>query len=426
MRIRRVLTIAVILVVGQAQMSLASIINFTGFEVGNSAEVHSTTTSGTGAVTWQTSIKESGDYALDINCPAAADTCAMTMRQFDTGGLNADGTANANNYLTFSIYIATLPATGDEPIAGVLTNSDVFKGELRVNAAGAVSFYPSGTATPTNGDGSSVIAANTFTCIQMYVGSGATGPFSVSVNGDAEISGTGNVSTTGGTRYYFGKRNSRNANAIRYYIDNAIVDNASQPACGQRVVRMDVDGDAASANDIDWTIGAGSGADYLQVDEVPSDASTTYLVSTSVDGDVSAVSLESSTSAGITGTVAAVKAFGFFRRDNTSGATQGTVQLGIKSAATASDGADTVINPGVATNYDARQLIYATDPATSAAWASPSALDSLEVRAVEAETTDKTRVTAMNAHVLFTPGGGPPPPTGSLRGLLLLGLGGGQ
>lgn len=413
---RRVCLVAVCVLCWGA-VSRGAIQQIIGFEVGNENELWATGTgsTGTGTAATQGTTKRSGDYAFRTNCPATTDTCYGSFRTPNTGGTDAD-TLAADRYTTMYVRFGTLPAANDEPIYQTRNSSDVVKGELRINSAGHLAAYNStavllatGTATLTTG---------VWYCLQVLTGTGSPAAFEVKVDNVSDITTTGNMTVASNARMRLGKGTNRNSQAIDIYFDDIVADNAAFQNCGQSVLRMDVDGDGTSTA---WTIGAGGGADYTNVDDVPSDGSTTYLLSTSVDADASSVSLESSASAGITGAITSVKAFGFFRRDNTAGSTQGTVQFGIRSNAVDSLGVDSSINPGTVGNYDSRQLIFDTNPDGNIPW-ELATLDGLEVVAVEAETADKTRLTAMTAHVLFTPtaggGGG-----AGLRRLLLLGLG---
>jgi hypothetical protein len=399
----------------------AAIVNFTGFETGDLTETMSTATTGTGSVAASGSIVDSGEYAMDTNAPAATDTASFQLRRFDAGGLQVDGTVDADSYVKARLYVETAPGTGDEPIMRMLTSGAVNKIELRLTDTGLMRTYLAGTGTNVTGDGSTPIVAGSFYCIQWRVQShGSTGIYTVHVNGDEEINTTGNTNLSGTGRYEFGKTSNRNSNAVRYRWDNIVISNTAMPACDTTVARMDVDGDGAATA---WTIGAGAGSDFQNVDDVPHDGNTTYLLSTGVDGDASMVSLEAASAAGITGTIHAVKPYLAIRRDNTVGSTQGTIQLRLRSNTTNSDGVDSSVNPGVAGNVDIRQLVFETDPATTAAWASVSVLDSIQVGIVEAEVADKTRWTAGNAHILFTGTGGGPGGGTVRTGLLMMGTG---
>lgn len=423
---RRVL-LASVLVLSWGALVTGSIQNFTGFEVGNTNELMplGDGSTGTGTATVLGSIVRSGDWALYANCPATTDLCFHQFRGFNTGGAESDQVAS-DHYWTGYVRFATLPAANSEPFWQSRSSADALKAELRIDSAGHLQAYNSAGTTQLGSTGTATLTTGVWYCLQVRVGIGTSGaPFVVTVDaaGSPDINTTGNLLAGGTARTRLGKAANRNSQAMGVYFDDVITDNASQPACGQQILHLGANGNGTAGTA--WTVGAGAGADWQLVNQIPSDGSTTYLLSTSVDGDTSAVTVEPGSSAGVTGTVAAVKAFAFFRRDSTAGGATGTIQLGIRSNGADSLGVDSIINPATVGNFDPRQLIFTTDPNGGGAW-TLGAMDTLEVLAVEAETTDKTRVTAMNMHVLFTPGGGGGGGGGALRGLLLMGLGGAQ
>jgi hypothetical protein len=402
---KRIIAIALIVTL-YAQMASAAIVNFTGAETGGTGELSTTTVTGTGATTASTTVVDTGVYSYKLDCPATTDTCSAGIKVFGTGGLQDDGSI-ATSYASARVYLATAPASGDEPIFTVRSPAASIKFELRVDETGHIQGYAQGTTT-SGFESTAALTVGGWSCLQVKTGTGSSGSWEAYINGELATSGSGNIGTGNGAHWEWGKRTNRNSNIMLMYVDNIQLDNTSMPPCDASVLTMDPDGDGAYTT---FTIETGSGSDYQVVDEVPFD-SADRLQSTLVDGEASTVSLESAASAGITGTIHAVKAIAHVAR---AAASNSTMNLRLRSNTTNSDGADESIT---AATYSARQLVHVVDPATAATW-DLSALGSIEVGVVEAETTDRTRVSALRVMVLFTASQGGGGGGGGCRRLLL-------
>ncbi len=411
--IKRLSSVAVFLAVVTLRGGAATY-NFLGFETGDLNEAHTANSAGTGATTVQTTRVHSGTYGADLNCPASTDTCSFSVRSWNANAESADD-AVLDSYVTVYYAAPTLPAANDEPFLVAQNSSGTSKIEFRFNSSGMIVPYIGGTVAETAGT-HPVATSSGLSCIQIYVGSGASNAtYSVKVDEVTDGGDSNNNLLAGGaSRWIFGKNSNRNSQIVRYYIDDIVFDNAAQPPCGQSIARMDPDSDGATTT---WTIGAGAGADWENVDDVPPDNSTTYLLSTGTAGNASTVGLESATSAAITGAVNAVKSFGLFVRN---GGTNGSIQMRLASGSNIADATASTVST-VTPSYSTRSNVFVTEPVTGNPW-STTLLNSLEVGAVEAS-TNTTRATVFNAHVLFTPsGGGPPPTTPCLMALLKVGV----
>ena len=370
-----------------AGSSANALLNLVGLETGILNEFG--VTSGTLSV--QSTTKRTGGYALRVNPVTTAVGVAHLGKSDNVGGPDALLSV-ATIYARFYFRYATKPATNNEPIFAPYSTGNALKFELRLNSSGNLVAYDStGTLMAT---GTTVLLANTWYRIEVQVGSGATGSWEVKIDGTSEISGTGNLVVANHGRMQIGKSVDRNNNTVDFFYDDIAVSATNYIGAGQIEV-MQADGDGTYT---DFTIGAGGGADWTNVDEIPSDDNTTYLVSTLSTSSAQTVTLESASSASISGTINAVKGHVNAMRD---GASNGSYRVRIRSGTTDSDG-NIASAPG---SYDARHLILNTDPADSLDWTT-SDLDALEVGAVEGEITDKTRITQVAIMVDFVPSEG--------------------
>lgn len=352
----------------------AAINNLCGWETGDATEVVST--SGTVSVNSGSPCR-TGAYCLRAN-PTTTGSGYHELQRFNANG-STTGLNNATAYIRFYFRVATLPASNNEPIVRVMDSTPAQKFELRINSSGNLSAHQSDSATL--GTGSTALSLNTWYRINIEVGTGASAAWAVSINGVAEISGsTANLLTNNNDAVRLGKAINRNGNSVDFYYDDYVSDGTTAPGAGAVQV-MQIDGDGAATT---WTLGAGSGSDWENVEEIPTDAAD-YLLSTLVAGDASTGTLESAASAGISGTVSAIKGLVNAR----SVSSTGTIALRIRSNGTNSNGSDRITT----TTVGAGQIIHTVDPADSLAW-SLGDLDNLEVGVVERDGTNRTRWTS--------------------------------
>lgn len=366
----------------------AAVVQICGFETGDATEA--VVTSGTFDAGY-TVVKRTGTYALRSN----PTTTAVGYMDFRQGGGPDLG---ASAYARFYFRYATKAASGDEPIASFTNTGNVLKFELRLNSSGNLVAYDGGAAAVTDGTGAAAtLNAGTWYRIEINineVGAGDTDTFTVKVDGVDDITGTDDLAASNVRSIRLGKTTNRNGNSVDYFYDDLSIDNTTFPGEGQvSIMRPDGDGNVTT-----WTLCGGcAGADWENVDEVPPDGDTTYLVSTLVNTETSNVTLQSAASAGITGTIAAVKGVVVVKND---GAGNGTFLIRLRSGGTNLD----VGGIGATATYaGATGHLRTTDPSDSLAWTLAD-LNGLEVGAREGETTDRTRVTAMYVMVDYVPG----------------------
>jgi hypothetical protein len=377
---RLLVACGVCLIVSQTT-AFAAIVQICGFESGSSIETIQT--GGTFDAAY-TSVKRTGSYALRT---APTTTAAGWVELRAVGGASA-----ATYYTRFYFRYATKAASSDEPIAAVMNASSVLKFELRLNSAGNLVAYD---ATPTViSTGASVLSSGTWYRIEVRVtevGAG-TDTWEVKINGTSELTGTNDLGASNVLATRFGKTTNRNGNTVDYVYDDIAMSDSAYPGPGQvSIMRPDGDGVATT-----WTIGAGAGSDWENVEEVPHDSDTTYLLSTLVSGDASTVTLESAAAAGISGTISAVKGLTMVKRD---AASDGTYQVRLRAGGTNSDSS----NATATSAYTAGQRLLTTDPSDSNPWTTAD-LDGLEVGIEQNETSDRTRVSAMYVMVDYEPG----------------------
>lgn len=266
----------------------AAIVSFTGWESGDRIETPSV--SGTWSV--QQTTKRTGDYALRTN-PTETLTGYHALR-----GLAADGSSTFYNtpiaYHTGYFRYAIKPTSNDEIIFRSVTSAIALKFELRINSSGNLAAYDS--AASLLATGSTVLAADTWYRLDIKVGTGASAAWEVKIDGTVEISGTGDLTLVNNGRFEVGKVVSRNGNAVDFFYDDWVIDDAAYATTPQ-VIRMDANADGFYTA---WT------GDYTAVDEVPHDSGTT-VISTATNLAAETVGLETAANAGVVGNVASVK-----------------------------------------------------------------------------------------------------------------------
>lgn len=327
----------------------------------------------------------SGTYSGRVYPPASAATSYIGINHYDASG----AIANINLalvYFRFYIYIATLPAANNEEIFAILGMNNAQKMTLRVTSAGNLQLYDSAVAQ-IGSDGTTTLSLDTWYRIEVKCGKetvlGDDGPYEVKIEGNVEFTGTGNITASNVASGSLGKRYNRNSQAVDYYFDDIAVDDSEYPGPGEvYLFRPAGDGTYTA-----WTIGAGGGADWTNVDETPSDSNTTYLLSTKSIGDASTVTFQSCDTVGIYGAITTILALWVIVRN---AATTPGIKFRVRSNATNYD-TSAFESPMFYTLYG---LIYNTDPATGFLW-THAAIDALEIGAVENSASQATRWSSM-------------------------------
>jgi hypothetical protein len=364
-----------------------SVRNIFGAEAGDFSELDSTG----GTVSITSAIKRSGDYALRCN-----PTTTATGYGFLRGAAPGDGgvgeigaTAADPAYVRVYIYIETAPAANSEEILS-LRDSGQDKFTVRLTSGRLLAAYDDAGSLITTG--TTAISLQSWTRIDIHAENGVSSAWDIEIDGIAEISGTSNLGANNYRGLTLGKRTNVNGQTIDVIFDDVVLSNSAAPPPG-RVIRMDVDADGSST---DFTIGAGAGSDYQNVDDVPHDDDTTYLLSTNNGAHSSLVGFESCASAGISGTINSVKGMAIAKRD--AGANS-RVKLRTRSG-----GVNVTMSNGsnVGASYVSFSQISEVDPFTTIAYTTTD-LDSIEFGVLEDDGADKSRITALMLFVDYTP-----------------------
>ncbi len=272
----------------------------TGFEMGDTgfAQAVGTTQS------VQTTIKRSGDFALRVN-PTGTATGFVRMsapnHALGTTNFGVPTTSFANIstlYTRFYLYVATRPASGDEQIYKAENTSNVQKFELRLSSAGQLKFYDQ--AAVLQATGATVLALNTWYCIEVMAATGVTAAWAVRLAPDdnstpvVEISGTCDTTAVNYGRVHFGKAVNRNSNSVDFYYDDIEYDSAQYPGQG-KVIRLDPIGPGTYTQ---WTTGTYADVDDTLVAVTGHDSDSTYITS-STAAQITTVEMETAIQAGI-------------------------------------------------------------------------------------------------------------------------------
>lgn len=345
-----------------ATISYATPISLGGFETGDGAELYIDSSS-----SYSTSIVRTGVYSVQIAASSGGGEYVEIGKYPTTGALNnlSVGTVKAR----FGIYVSALPASSQEEIFFLNDFGGAYKISAEITSTGILKLYDS-THTLL-GTGTTALSLNTWYRIGFEAVSSASGAYALLINGSTELSGTGNLGTLNFGRLVLGKQTNRNSRTYTAYFDDWFIDDTNTPPNGG-TVKLAVDSDGSTQQ---WASGTNS-SNYLEVDEIPTDGDTTYVKSNGSANQTTLFNLASSASAGISGTINAVKAWGRIRED-TSGTSSNILR--IKSSSSTLD--TSALNHTA--SYSSKFLVASTDPATGAAWTT-SGLDSLEIGSVEA------------------------------------------
>lgn len=361
---------------------MTDLLNFTGAESGDSSEAQSTT----GTVSVVSSGVITGTYSYRVN-PGTTSVGNFRFAKQSTAGVPTTSFNVATLYHTLKFKIVTAPSSGEEEFYIVLDTGGSVKCYLTLTSTRVIKAYNNSGSLI--GTGTTVLSTNTTYLIELQTstGSGNT-TFIVKINGTNEFNTTANQLTNNHGSVRVGRANN-GGTAIDFTYDDLGWSDVGFIG-DMQVLKMLPDSNGSTAQ---WTTGTGS-SNYAEVDEIPTDGDTTYIKSSGSANDVHLVGLVSSATAGITGTIHAVKAFARIR-ENTDVTTATRVR--IRSGSTNNDTASS--DP--TTTYANRFHLLNADPSTSTAWTT-SALDSVEI-GVKEDNAVSTRCTTLCLFVSFVP-----------------------
>lgn len=354
--------------------------NIVSFDLGTTNEC--ATTSGTFSVQNSVTSGSWSAYALRAN-PATTGTGYVRLQSLSATGAAA-ATSLVAMYCRILFRYDTAPASGDEPILtiGSSTSGGASRDlEVRLDSSGVLTVYD--VSLNLLATGATALSSGTWYRLEVKadLSDNTDCVWEVKLDGASEGSGS-YANSNGGTTYLFlGKVGNRNGNSVDFYYDDVLISDSAYPGAGRcTLLAPNANGNYQTA-----TIGAGAGSHYQNVDEVPHDSDTTYLVTDGAGGaETEAVS--DTAGASISGTINCVKAMCVLKRD---GATNGSIKQRRRSGSTDSD-----LGSAFATtaSYTLCASLMDTDPATSLAW-STSGIDGVEVGVLD-NSANKTRMTA--------------------------------
>lgn len=377
-----------------------AIINFVGFESGSSS-LESYTSSG---VTISSAQARTGTYSLQCN-PVTTGTVYQTYGPIESDGTNGDGSPGFGNnvIVKFHLYVATLPSANEEMIAGGLQGSGATRTwELRLTSTGTLKLYDS---VPTLIGTSSALSTATWYCIEVKWGTSASvATLELKINEVVSVTTTTANTTGAGTgRMFLGKIANLNGVGYDCYFDDLIICDTTTGYLGANPVvkLLDVDSNGST---MQWTSGTGS-SNYAEVNEIPL-SSATYVKSNGSASQVALFDCESTSTAGISGTILAVK--GAVRVLEDTGTPTSSNSIRIRSNVTNSDSTARDLT----TTASASLRLLENDPDTAAAWTT-GGLDAIEVGSIENNAV-AVRMQWAGVFVLYTPSGGGGGATGNM------------
>ncbi len=371
---------------------MASVIQ-SGWETGNASEV--LLTSGTVSVQGTTTRGAWSAYALRTNPGTITGTGSHVIAGNASSGQTAVSAINVVTiYARFYFRVDTLPSSLNEEFFSFTDNSaGSTKLTLRINSDGTISAYD---GTPTLiATGTAVLSTATWYRIEVKGGTSAGAVVEWRVDGSVDVSTTATLSATNYGAIALGKRTNRNSKIIDYYFDDVLVSDSAYPGAGQCGILIPNANGNYTGN---WTIGAGAGSSYQNVDEVPHDSDTTYLVSDLNTAHAETEGMQPASTLSISGTINCAKPCIVVKRD---GGTNGSIKLRHRSNTTDTD----LTGFATTASYTLLAKLLDTDPATSSAWLT-GGIDGAEVGALENSAANKSRMTAAYLMVDWTPTAG--------------------
>jgi hypothetical protein len=203
---------------------------------------------------------------------------------------------------TLHFKTKTEPSADDEPILRVSKTGSTDP-ELRLNSSRQLVLYTETTLVET---GTTALTDDTWYTIQFVFqksgSSGVASPYEVLLNGSSELSGTADFATGDFSSVSFGKASNRNSETVDFYYDDVVLsEEYNTPDAVVSDMRPNADG-----TDTGWT--ATSGDKWDAVNNLPLVTSPNIYSSTT--DEAYTADLESSASAGVSGAIYGVCAFG--------------------------------------------------------------------------------------------------------------------
>ena len=359
--------------------AIADPVQFTGFESSDFEDVQSN--SGQSVVDC-TTVTPTWPVRTGI-CSARVQTTTIQTGNIRIGGVSQFGgsysaTLNEDDLCTtFHFRVNVAPASGSEEIAVILgDDGTTVKGHVRINSSRNLLLYDStGTLLGTR---TATIALDTWTRLSVVTCTGTSCNADVLVDGSTDITASGNFTTLQHGSVRLGKVNDLNSNAVTYYFDDIILDNAScQGNIRVKKIPVDDNGDLSQ-----WTDGTGVDQ-WPQVADFPPlmELDTTFIRNPAGGfPEYSTFEVTSDPGDAPTGAIRSVKVHAYVRRDTTN---PGPSQFGLiirnNEFEYASGTNDLNDSSGV---IEGRGLLRNIDPFTGAAW-QPDGVQSMQIGVFE-------------------------------------------
>jgi hypothetical protein len=352
-----------------------AIVNFYGFEMGDTGFLEFQSVNGSAA--YSTTTFRTGARALRVN------TTGIALANVSLGRYGADGTrislstsSIANFFLTFYFRYAVKTVTTPEEIMSASGGSI----NVRLDPTGVLLLYNNITLVDT---GTIVLDQNTWYRIDVNYDDTANTQ-EVRINGVVDLTGT--IATGGAfTSITVGKTINRSGEDIDFFYDDMVLSDSAY--IGTAEVRMGKPIGAGAVEE--W--GNGTGTTFAEVDDaVPFDGDTSYIGASALeDNEASTFDMETAATMGIVGSILAVKTIGIARSESTAGTSSVSHRRrinGVNYTLTA------VERP---TTYNITAAIDEDDTpgAGGSAWTTTS-FDSIEVGIVSATLAQIQRATA--------------------------------
>lgn len=365
-----------------ASIGFADIKYATGFENGTSERFQDGTGSGTRSV--QSTTKKTGTYSLRVN-PTTSGTGALAIGCPSATGDIATFCSVADAYIEFYYRVDTMPASGYVWFAKPLNTGSGAMLHLRQNSDGTIAVADSGNTLKATG--STVLSTGTWYRIGINTKPGGAAAYTLKINGTTEVSGTANQGGSNFGLMQLGKLGDTGANTVDFYYDDYVLNDTA--FLGDLIVKTALVDGTGVRQTYGFLSGTNS-SNHLEVDEIPSDADTTYVASTGAG--VANFTVQDASTAGISGNIKAVVVYAERKEPSavTSSAVIGLDSNSVRTATTAED---------LSTSYLTRQLILNTDPNTSTAW-TESGFNAIEIYHKQ-DNAVGSRVTNINAQVVY-------------------------
>jgi hypothetical protein len=309
-----------------------------GFETGDGSEVFSLPT----GATVQSSVAKDGGYALRTETSTATSLTAQAVY------------ADRIPQYTIAFWFRKQANPSSNIAMAVLSNWAGSGGssllQILLTPTGTLGF---GASTAGSSFGSSTIPDNTWVRIVVRVDTSITNA-KAWINGTLEFDSSSFASTVDGLRQI--QLRGDGTSAIPYYFDDIIVRDDLTDIPEMKIAAVPAGAVGAYTA---WALGAGA-SKLAAVSEMPPNGDTSY-VNTSTNNNRDSYTPATLSSQGVSGTIHCVRPVAITRKISNAVFWRPGLRVGT------TDYYDVAAADG-ATTYETRGAVYATNPATSAAW----------------------------------------------------------